>query len=208
FRAPGGQRLRAQRYRVPGDFSTAAFPLAAGALAGEARVDNLPTRSAQGDRAVLDHLEAFGATVERGERHAAVRAAPLRGTSIDLRDTPDLFPVLCAVAAHAEGETVLSGAAHLRYKESDRIRLMVENLRRLGVDARERPDGAVVRGGPVRAGGPLVTEGDHRIEMAMAVCALRAEGPLAIDDHECHAVSYPRFLDDFASLGARLEVRG
>lgn len=206
FRVAGGQRFRARDYTVPGDYSTAAFPLAAGALAGEARVDNLPARSAQGDRAIVDFLERFGARVERGDRHATVRAAPLAGAKLDLADTPDLFPVLCAVAAHAGGETVLSGAEHLRYKESDRIRLMVENLRRCGVDAVERQDGAVIRGGKVRPASGLVTEGDHRILMAMSVCALRAEGPLTMDDHECYRVSYPRFVEDFRGLGARVEV--
>lgn len=205
---PGQQAYAARDYTVPGDFSTAAFALAAGALAGEVRVENLPAKSAQGDRAILDHLEALGARVERGERHATVRAAALSGARIDLSDTPDLFPVLAAVAAHARGETTFSGAAHLRFKESDRIHLMVENLRRCGVHAEEREDGAVIRGGrPVKATRALVTEGDHRILMAMSVCALRAEGALEADDHESYRVSYPRFVDDFRALGARMEVR-
>ena len=202
----GGQRYRARDYRVPGDFSTAAFPLVAGALAGEVRVENLPSRTAQGDKAILEYLERFGANVVRSERAATVRASELRGTKIDLSDTPDAFPVLCALAAHAEGETVLSGAAHLRFKESDRIKAMVTNLQKLGVDAREREDGAVIRGGPVRGGSGLVTEGDHRVLMALAVCALKADGPLEMDDHEAHAVSYPAFLEDFRRVGARLEV--
>lgn len=206
FHVPGRQTFHARDYRVPGDFSTAAFPLVAGALAGEVRVENLPARTAQGDKAILDYLERFGAEVVREERAATVRAADLHGTSLDLRDTPDAFPVLCAIAAHAKGETVLSGAAHLRFKESDRIRAMVTNLQTLGIDAREREDGAVIRGGRVRGASGLVTEGDHRVLMALAVCALRAEGPLEMDDHEAHAVSYPAFLDDFRRLGARVEV--
>lgn len=206
FHVPGAQRLVGRDYRVPGDYSTAAFPLAAGALAGEVTVTNLPEKSAQGDKAMIGYLEAFGARVRRGAREATVSAAPLRGTRIDLSDTPDLFPVLCAVAAHAEGETTLEGAAHLRFKESDRIHAMVTNLRKLGVDAQEREDGAVIRGGPVRGGDGLVTEGDHRILMALAVCALRAQGPLTMDDHDAHRVSYPGFIEDFQRMGARLEV--
>jgi 3-phosphoshikimate 1-carboxyvinyltransferase len=207
FRAPGGQRLRARDYRVPGDYSTAAFPLCAGALAGEVTVENLPDRTAQGDKAIVEHLRAFGAKVSAQARTVTVGAAPLRGISIDLSDTPDLFPVLCAVAAHAQGETVLSGAKHLRFKESDRIRAMVTNLRRMGVDCEEREDGAIVRGGGrVKGARGLVTEGDHRILMALAVCALRAEGPIELDEAEAHAVSYPSFVDDFRALGQRLEV--
>lgn len=207
FHVAGGQRYRAREYRVPGDFSTAAFPLVAGALAGEVAVENLPARTAQGDKAILDYLERFGADVRRDARRANVRKSALRGCHIDLSDTPDAFPALCALAAHAQGETVLSGAAHLRFKESDRIRAMVTNLQKMGVDAREREDGAVIRGGPVRAARGLVTEGDHRVLMALAVCALSADGPLELDDHEAHAVSYPSFLDDLQRMGARVEVR-
>lgn len=206
FRVEGGQRFRAADYRVPGDFSTAAFPLVAGALAGEVTVENLPTRTAQGDKAILSQLEAFGAQVTRDARSATVRRSALHGARIDLSDTPDAFPALCALAAHAKGETVLSGAAHLRFKESDRIKAMVTNLRKMGVDAHEREDGAVIRGGKVRGARGLVTEGDHRILMALAVCGLAAEGPLELDDHEAHAVSYPAFIQDFQRMGARLEV--
>lgn len=206
FSVAGGQRFRATDYRVPGDFSTAAFPLVAGALAGEVTVENLPSRTAQGDKAIVDYLERFGAKVVRRPRSATVSASSLRGCEIDLSDTPDAFPALCALAAHAKGETVLSGAAHLRFKESDRIKAMVTNLRKMGVDAREREDGAVIRGGAVHGARGLVTEGDHRILMALAVCALAADGPVELDDHEAHAVSYPTFLQDFERMGARLEV--
>lgn len=206
FAVAGGQRLVGREYRVPGDFSTAAFPLSAGALAGKVTVDNLPSRSAQGDKAIIEMLERFGARVTRGERSVTVETAPLRGAEFDLKDTPDLFPVLCAVAAHAKGTTILSGARHLRFKESDRIHLMVTNLQRLGVDCEEREDGAIIRGGVVRAGSGLVTEGDHRILMALSVCALRAQGPLTMDESDAHKVSYPSFVEDFQRLGQPLEV--
>ncbi len=206
FHVPGNQALGATRYAVPGDYSTAAFPLAAGALAGEVTVDHLPERTAQGDKAIVDMLQTFGARVTRNATSATVREAPLTGAHFDLSDTPDLFPILCAIAAHAKGETVLSGAAHLRFKESDRIAAMVTNLQRMGVDAQEREDGARIRGGPVGAADGLVTHGDHRILMALAVCGLRAQGPLTLDDHEAHRVSYPGFIEDFTAMGARMEV--
>lgn len=206
FHAPGGQTLKAREYRVPGDYSTAAFPLCAGALAGEVTVKNLPLRSAQGDRAIVAHLQAFGADIKAHGADITAKRADLRGIRVDLSDTPDAFPVLCAVAAHARGETVLSGAKHLRFKESDRIAVMVANLKRLGVDCEEREDGAVIRGGKVHAAKGLVTEGDHRILMALAVCALRAEGPLELDDHDAYRVSYPTFVEDFQCLGVRMEV--
>lgn len=207
FRVEGRQALLAADYRVPGDYSTAAFPLCAGVLSGDVRVENLPERTAQGDRAIVQQLRAFGADVRQEGRALVARRSDLHGATLDLSDTPDAFPALCAIAAHARGETVLSGAKHLRFKESDRIAAMVTNLRRLGVDAVEREDGAIIRGGRVKGGGPLVTEGDHRILMALAVCGLAAESPLTLDDHDAHAVSYPAFLDDFRRLGAAMEVK-
>jgi len=207
FSVPGGQALAGAVYRVPGDWSSAAFPWCAAAVTGgEVTVTNLDMASSQGDRAILGALEAFGCNVKAGDGIATVRGGDLRGIRWDLSDTPDMFPALAAVAAHARGETVLSGAAHLRYKESDRIAAMVSELRLMGVDADERPDGAVIRGGRKLSGAKVTSLGDHRIEMALVVAGLAAEGATVVDDHESHAVSYPRFLEEFARLGARLEV--
>lgn len=208
FRAKGGQRLKGGTYRVPGDFSTAAFPLAAAAVTGgEVTVENLDLGNAQGDKRIVDALKAFGARVSEGPRSVTVKGSGrLHGITMDLADTPDMFPILCALAAHAEGETTLTGARHLRFKESDRIAAMVGELKKMGVDAREREDGAVIRGGSVR-GASVHTYEDHRILMALSVCALKAQGPTTLDEHESAAVSYPRFVADFSQMGALLEVR-
>jgi 3-phosphoshikimate 1-carboxyvinyltransferase len=206
FFAPGGQRPAAVDFEVPGDYSSAAFMLAAGALAGgPVEVTGLG-EDAQGDRAMVNHLKALGAKVKRSAGGYEAAASPLRGTRIDVGDTPDLFPILCVLAARAKGETLLHGAAHLRAKESDRIRAMVEALRALGVEAQEREDGAVVRGGPIR-GGTVRTHGDHRVAMAAAVAGLASDQGVTVLDPESTSVSYPEFFKDLRRLGARVEER-
>ncbi|HWG91162.1 MAG TPA: 3-phosphoshikimate 1-carboxyvinyltransferase [Candidatus Thermoplasmatota archaeon] len=208
FHVPAGQRLRGLTYRVPGDYSSAAFPLCAAAVTGgEVTVTNLDPRTAQGDKFILECLRRFGAAVkEHEDGSVTVKGGALQGITVDLSDTPDMFPALCAVASHARGESVFTGAKHLRFKESDRIAAMVTELRKMGVDATEREDGAVLRGGPV-TGARVHSYHDHRIEMALAVCGLAAKGETVVDDHESHAVSYPRFIEHFQGLGGHLEVR-
>jgi 3-phosphoshikimate 1-carboxyvinyltransferase len=210
FDVPGRQKLGGARYRVPGDWSSAAFPLAAAAISGgDVTVTNLDPNGEQGDRRILEFLRSFGAKVETREDGARVVGQPLCATNLDLADTPDLFPILCALAAHATGTTVLSGAEHLRFKESDRIRAMVQNLERMGVRCEERKDGAVIHGAPGRIRGAptgLETEQDHRILMALAICALGASGETKFEDDASFDVSYPRFPEAMASLGLHVEV--
>jgi 3-phosphoshikimate 1-carboxyvinyltransferase len=121
----------------------------------------------------------------------------------------DEFPILAALAAFADGETRIGGAAELRVKESDRIALMVEGLRACGVDADELPDGLIVRGGgprSVRGGAAVRTLGDHRIAMSFLVLGLAAKDPVTVDDAEMIATSFPDFVGFMRSLGADIAV--
>lgn len=210
FVVEGPQDLSLASYRVPGDWSTAAFPMAAAAVTGgEVTVQNLDPRSPQGDKAILDALRSFGAKVtERADGSATIAGAPLSGISFDLSDTPDMFPALCAIAVHAKGETRLTGAAHLRFKESDRIAAMVGELRKMGAECEELPDGAIIRGGRPLKGARVRTFEDHRILMALAIAGLRADGETVLEEHESCAVSYPKFVADLKRLGASAEVVG
>jgi 3-phosphoshikimate 1-carboxyvinyltransferase len=206
FHVPGGQSYRAQDYVVPGDFSSAAFPLAAGALAGASTVTNLDPNDRQGDRNFIDILERFGAIVKQKQGNVSVSSAPLRGTEIDLADAPDLFPIVAVVATQAKGVTTIANAEHVRYKESDRIAATVKFLSNMGADIQERKDGCTVHG-PCRLKGANVDPlADHRILMAAAVAALVAEGETTIQDGDCFKISYPGFVRDMVSLGASMEV--
>ena len=194
---------------IPGDPSSAAFFAAAAALssAGELILPDVmmnPTRAG-----FASALRDMGASVEEepsdqtgsGERVATltVTGRPLHGTTIGHAQIPsmiDELPLLACVASRASGETLITGAAELRVKESDRIRAVVENLQALGVEAEELTDGMRIRGGRGPLRGLVRTQGDHRIAMAFGVLAALDGSDIQIDDRDCVGVSYPSFWDD------------
>jgi len=191
---------------VPGDPSSAAFfaGLASLADAGSLELPNVlasPTRDG-----FFRTLSAMGGAVARsaprdtesGEQVASYEIAParLRATHVGADLVPsmiDELPLLACLAAHAEGETVITGAEELRVKESDRIATTVTNLRTIGVKAEERPDGMVIVGGDAPLRGRIITHGDHRIAMAFAILGRRRGNAIEVDDPDCVAVSYPSF---------------
>jgi 3-phosphoshikimate 1-carboxyvinyltransferase len=204
--APVTRDLDAFDLTVPGDPSSAAFfaGLASLADAGSLELPNVlasPTRDG-----FFRTLSAMGGAVARsapcdtesGEQVASYEIAParLRATHVGADLVPsmiDELPLLACLAAHAEGETVISGAEELRVKESDRIATTVTNLRTIGVKAEERPDGMVIVGGDAPLRGRIITHGDHRIAMAFAILGRRRGNAIEVDDPDCVAVSYPSF---------------
>ena len=188
---------------VPGDFSSAAFPFVGAAISeGDVTVDGLDADAPQGDRKLVDHLRSFGARVDVRAEEVRVRGGTLVGRTIDIGDTPDLFPVLAVLATQARGESRFVNGEHLRLKESDRIATTVGFLKAMGSSIEPTHDGCVVRG-PTRLREAFVdSSGDHRILMAAAVAGLVADGPVDISDPWCFRVSYPSFLDDLRALGA------
>jgi len=209
FRVPGGQRYRPRDLEVPGDFSAAAFPLAAAALTdGDVTVKGLDPDGPQGDRAVIEILRSFGAHVDVAADRVRARGGDLSARTVDVGATPDLFPILAVLATQARGESRFVNGAHLRFKESDRIAATVAMLRALGAHAAATEDGCIVRGPSKLRGGSVNSRGDHRILMAAAVAGLVADDAVDITDPWCFRVSYPSFLDDFRSLGALHAVVG
>ncbi len=207
--AVGGGRLLgipgylAQPFRTPnsicteGDFSGAAFLLAAGAIGKESvTVTGLSYPSAQGDMAILDLLTRFGAKIDFDEENKTftVSPAPLKGIQIDAKHTPDLVPVLAVVAAVAEGDTEITGAARLRDKESDRLATTAAMLRALGGEVEEREDGLLIHGGKPLAGGVVDGAKDHRIVMSAAVAASVCEGKVTVTDAQAADKSFPAFF--------------
>ena len=188
---------------VGGDWSNAAFWLAAGALGnGPVAVSGVDVNSAQGDRQILAALALLGARVVRGPEGAAAGPDHLAGRTIDVSSCPDLVPPLAAVAAVAEGTTRITGAARLRIKESDRLATVSAAINALGGHAEALDDGLVIQGGPL-VGGTVDAANDHRIAMMAAVLATRATGPTTIVGAECVAKSYPAFFEDFQALDGR-----
>ncbi len=211
FTVEGGQTYAADEFRVPGDFSSASYPLAAGAVAGESYVGNLYP-SAQGDSLILDVLERMGASVDwnhdEGVAHVSGDASELTGVEFSAADNPDLTPTVAALGAAAGGETRIVDAEHVRYKETDRLEAMTTELRKMGATVEEERDRLVVDGDASELVGARVDgRHDHRVVMALAVAALVAEGKTTIETAESVSVSYPGFADDLRALGADVETR-
>jgi len=206
-KVPGGKGYRGFDAVIPADFSTAAFPLGAGILAagGEGvAIRNLDFSDAQGDKAVFGMLQNLGAGLDTAaDGTVTVRKSPgLRSGRLDLNATPDALPLLAAVAAATEGmELALENVPQARLKETDRIACMTRELRKMGAEVEELPDGMIVRGRRLR-GTELDSHDDHRIAMALAVAALAAEGESVIGHAEACCVTYPDFIRDFQKLGA------
>ena len=207
---PAGARYTSPgEVEVEGDWSAAAFWLAAGALAGEGiEVTGLNGLSHQGDRAILALLARMGSRIGRSGGSAGSRHDRLRAADADASDFPDLVPPLALVAALSEGTTRITGAGCLRLKESDRLESVAAALNALGGEVRIEDDGLSIVGVPELAGGTVDAANDHRIAMMAALAASRCIRPVTILGAECVSKSYPAFFDDLASLGAEVGMEG
>lgn len=206
FRVPSRQPLRPCRYDVEGDYSSAAFMLAAGILAGEVEVFGIRTPSIQGDSQIIEILRRMGGDISTLEGRARSARSGLRGADIDARHVPDLVPIVVALASRAEGDTIIRGVKRLRYKESNRIDALVQALGRMGARIRAEEDAIVISGKSSTKGSEVDPMGDHRIAMTCSVLALVSDGETVINDAECVSKSYPSFYDDLRSIGAVVEV--
>ena len=207
YTVAGEQSYAAEAYDVPGDFSSISYLLAAGAVAGEGDgvVVEGARESAQGDTAIVDVVERMGAPVawDREAGELGVEQAPLSGVEVSVADTPDLLPTVAALGAVADGDTRIVDAEHVRYKETDRVRAMAEELAAMGAEVTEEPGALTVHGGETELHGVRVDgRGDHRIVMALAVAALAAEGETTIAGAEHVDVSFPGFFTTLGALGA------
>ena len=213
-----GPVFEGRAVRVPGDFSSAAFWLVA-AAAREGAVIEMENVGLNPRRtALLDVLKRMGADVHvmpdvtTGDPvgRLRVQGAMLRGTVIEGDEIPNLIdelPILAVAGALAIGETVIRDAAELRVKESDRIAEMVKHLRSFGVSVDEFEDGMCVKGGAVLKTPvvPVLSDGDHRIAMSMAILNTFADGALILDEVECVDTSYPSFWSDMVALGGHVD---
>lgn len=191
-------RLSGCDFTVEADWSNAAFPLCMGA-----EVTGLNPESVQGDKAIIDVLKDMGAKII-GNYKADVSA--LHGCRVNAAHIPDAVPVIAAIAATAEGETVIFNGERLRIKESDRIQTTCEMLRSLGADIRETDDGMIINGKKTLSGGETPSFNDHRIAMAAAVAAVKCEGNVIIRNAEAVNKSYPSFFEDYNRLGGSARV--
>lgn len=205
FHVKGNTGYTPHDYDVPADFSSAAFPLVAGALGGKVTIEGLQMDDPQGDKVILDILKDVGATVKIDGNSVTVEKNRIKAIDIDIGACPDLFPILAVLLSTAEGTSRLYGAPQLKYKESDRIRTTVDMLKAIGADAEATDDGCVIKGKKELNGGAVSTEKDHRIMMAAAIASIVCKNEVIMDDAECYMVSYPMFPYRMRSLGMEVE---
>lgn len=191
-------------YTVEGDYSSASYLLSLIAInGGKAKVKNLFRDSKQGDKVILDILQRMGATVVRGEDYVEIASdGNLKAIDVDLSNAPDLLITVAVLAAMAEGTTNITGVAHARVKETDRIDTTCRELEKLGCKLTEYEDGMSITGGVTS--GVVDSHADHRLAMAFSLIGLKHD--IQINDGEVFDVSFPNFIEAMAELGFELEL--
>ena len=193
----GGQSYKPLDTYIEGDFSSASFFFVAAAIHGtEVTVEGLDKNSTQGDKEILNILEKMGCSIKWNGMAVTVKGPEkLKGGVFDLNAIPDTLPALSVAAAFAEGDTILKNVEQARIKETDRIKVMRENLNELGVEAEERRDALIIHGNGSVKGGKAKGYGDHRVIMALAILGTKTEEETEIDDVSAASVTFPTFFD-------------
>jgi 3-phosphoshikimate 1-carboxyvinyltransferase len=196
------QAYRPARYIVEGDWSSASYLLALGAVAGDVHVTNLNRFSLQADRELLKLLNRMGAGLQARGDGVRARKARLKALKADLSDCIDLLPTMAVLAAAAEGQSQLSGISRARLKESDRVAAVKEGLQRMGIPVRDERDILYITGA-TPSGAAIDSKGDHRIAMAFSILGMLA-GNTTIEGAECVTKTYPDFWATLKSLGGEV----
>lgn len=192
YRIPGGQAYHAADFHVEGDFSQAAFFYVANALGSHVALTNIPEKSVQGDRKIVEIIDEMWYNKKSGKNAAF---------HVDATDIPDLVPILVVLGTFGDGVSVITGASRLRIKESDRLAAVSQLLNTLGGKVTIHSDGLEIHPVASLHGGTVDSFGDHRIAMCAAIAATRSEGAVRILGAECVEKSYPAFFDDYRKLG-------
>jgi 3-phosphoshikimate 1-carboxyvinyltransferase len=201
FFIKGNQSYKPTKYTVEGDYSQAAFWLAAGALGGDVACLELMQNSKQGDRAIIDILTMAGTKFIQNEISIKAYSSNLHAFNVDVSQCPDIAPILAVIAALSRGTSKITGAARLRIKECDRLKAIALELRKLGAEIIEEKDSLTIEGKDYLLGGEADSWGDHRIAMALTIAAAQCVNPVIL--HNCSVVdkSYPNFYEDYKILG-------
>ena len=198
------QRYGPARYEVEGDWSSASYFLALGAVSGEVEVGNLGSASFQGDRVMLDFLRDMGAPVRVTRDSIIVGKARLNAIQADLSDCIDLLPTMAVLTAVADGVSELTGIARARLKESDRVAAIKEGLERMGIELAEERNRLTIAGSTPE-GAVIDSKGDHRIAMAFSILGSLVGGTV-INEAECVSKTFPQFWDILKDIGGKLKI--
>lgn len=204
FLIPGGQNYSMSRFKVPSDFSSTSYLIAAGILSGRLKINNV-FDSMQGDKVIVDVVKEMGGKINWDKESGVinVEVSELNGIEFDASNTPDLVPAVAAIAAVATGKTRIYNAEHLRLKEIDRIEGSYQNLKSLGIESEKKSDGIIIKGGKVE-GGVVDSFGDHRMALAFSLLGLVSEKGVSVKNADCVSVSFPGYFELLSSLGAKI----
>ncbi len=204
FTVPKGQKPKPTTHEISGDFSSASYHLCAAAITRSSLTVSNLSRTLEPDSVIVDFLSRMGVRVDVSRNRVVVEGGELRGADLDIRECPDLGPIIAVLACYADGTTRITGARRLRYKESDRIASIRSELTSLGGNVMEREDGLVLSGPATLTGGTVQSHNDHRIVMALSIAALGARKGVSIKGAGCVNKSYPGFFRDLRSIGVNV----
>jgi len=208
FHIPGNESIQGFTYHVPGDFSSAAFPIAAALITGSTlTVKNLDMDDIQGDKKIIPALQSIGAniTVDTDKHEVTVEPSTLKGGTLDINEYIDAVTILAVLGCFCSEPLHITNAAIARQKESDRIAAIATELKKMGAEIEEKPDGLIIS--PSRLTGARVTSyNDHRIVMSLACAGFGATGETSVENTACIAKTYPTFVEDMKAIGAKIKV--
>ncbi len=201
------QSIRPIKYHIPGDYSSSSYIFAASSMVeSDVYINNLAENTVQGDYKIVEILKDMGTLIKSYKTgFQVIGGEDLKGLTIDAKYIPDLVPTLAVLGVHAKGCTTIFNAEHVRYKESDRISAMYNELSKMGANIMEKADGLVVNNSRLR-GQELHGYNDHRIVMALAIAGLIAEGSTIIDTAESIKISFPNFVESMRDIGMEIEI--
>lgn len=205
YKIPGRSNIKGFDYKVPGDFSSASFPIAAALVTNsEVTLKNLDINDSQGDKKLIYVLQEMGANivVDAEQRLIHIGKGPsLKGIEIDINDFVDAIAILAVIGCYAEGETNIINAGVAREKECDRISCITKELKKMGAQIIEHAEGLTIKHSKLK-GAVVHSHNDHRMVMSLAVAGLGAQGETEIRSVDCVSKTYPNFYDDFKTLKA------
>ena len=206
FRISGNQNYTSFKKSIPADWSSAAFPICAAAITeSDVIIKGIDINDVQGDKAIIEYLKNMGADIRLEESGIRVKGKKLQGKKLDINATPDALPALSVMGCLAEGETKLVNVAQARVKETDRIKVMADELKKMGASIDELPDGLIIKKSRLK-GTNLRGHHDHRVVMALSIAAMSANGETLIDTAEAVSVTYPNYVQTMRKLGANITL--
>jgi 3-phosphoshikimate 1-carboxyvinyltransferase len=202
----GNQKYSSFEKTIPSDWSSATFVIALAVMIGDnIIIKDLDPEDSQADRYVLDYLNDMGAEIKIVGNNITISKSKLHGCELDLNNTPDALPAMAVLGCYAEGTTILKNVAHARIKETDRIRVMTEELSKMNANIKETDDGMIIQHSKLE-GVKLQGHYDHRIVMALSLAGMIADGRTEIDTAEAIKVTFPNYIEIMKNLGAKINL--